>query len=106
MTTLENEFLEYQLLDDSELPDTSLVMADGTVENRRIDEVWSEIFGMKNFVTGLKRFPTLAKFITAIPLIPHNNATVRDYFNGEEKQNRVPFRHGCWYTFCLNCNQN
>ena len=41
VTTLENEFLEYQLLDDSELPDTSLVMADGTVENRRIDEVWS-----------------------------------------------------------------
>ena len=41
MTTLENEFLEYQLLDDSELPDTSLVTADGTVENRRIDEVWS-----------------------------------------------------------------
>ena len=44
MTTLENEFLEYQLLDDSELPDTSLVMPDGTVENRRIDEVWPEIF--------------------------------------------------------------
>ena len=66
VTTLENEFLEYQLLDDSELPDTSLVMADGTVENRRIDKVWSEIFEMKNFVTGLKRFPTLAKFITAI----------------------------------------
>ena len=27
VTTLENEFLEYQLLDDSEQPDTSVVMA-------------------------------------------------------------------------------
>ena len=37
MTALENEFLEYQLLDDNELPDTSLVMPDGTVE--KIEEL-------------------------------------------------------------------
>lgn len=91
VTTLENEFLEYQLLDDSELPDTSLVMADGTVENRRIDEVWSQIFEMKNFVTGLKRFPTLAKFITAILLIPHSNAHCERLFSMVRK-NRTESR--------------
>lgn len=39
LTSLENEFLEYQLLDDNELPDTTIIMADGTFVNRRVDEV-------------------------------------------------------------------
>ena len=64
--TLENEFFNYQLLDDSEPPSTSFVMADGTTVNRRIDEVWFEILGMKNPVSGTYTFPTLAKFMTAI----------------------------------------
>ena len=86
VTTLENEFLKYQLLDDSELPDTSLVMADGTVENRTIDVVWFEIFKMKNLVTGLKWFPTLAKFMTAILLILHSNANCERLFSMVRKK--------------------
>lgn len=80
VTTLENEFLHYQLLSDSELPDTEVVTADGTTVDRRIDEVWSEIFGMKNFVTGTQRFPTLAKFMATIMIIPHSNADCEDCF--------------------------
>lgn len=80
MRTLENEFLQYQLLSDSELPDTEVVMADCTNVDRRIDEVCSEIFGMKNFVTGTQRFPTLAKFMATIMVIPHSNADCEDCF--------------------------
>ena len=41
LASLENEFLEYQLLDDSERPETSIVLEDGAFVNRRVDEVWS-----------------------------------------------------------------
>ena len=84
VTTLENEFLEYQLLDDSDLPDTSVV-------NRRIDDVWCEIFAMKNLVTGEKRFPILEKFMTAILTIPHSNADCERLFSMVRK-NRTESR--------------
>lgn len=54
LTSLENKFLEYQLLDDDELPHTSLIMADGTSENRRVDKVWGEIVNTENLVTARK----------------------------------------------------
>ena len=68
-------------------------MPDDTVENRprRIDEVWSEIFEMKNVVTGLRRFPTLEKFITTILLIPHINADCERLFSMVRK-NRTESR--------------
>ena len=97
--TLENEFFDYQLLDDSELPSTSIVMADGTTVNRRIDEVWFQIFGMKNPVTGTSRFPTLAKFMTAILILPHSNADCERLFSMVRK-------YGCWHTFRLNFYQS
>ena len=51
LASLENEFLEYQLLDDSERPETSIVLEGGAFVNRRVDEVWCEIFNMKIPVT-------------------------------------------------------
>ena len=54
LTSLENKFLEYQLLDDDELPDMSLIMVDGTSENRRVDKVWGEIVNTENLVTARK----------------------------------------------------
>ena len=57
LASLENEFLEYQLLDDSERPETSTVLEGGAFVNRRADQVWCEIFNMKNPVTGQQRFP-------------------------------------------------
>ena len=43
LASLENEFLEYQLLDDSERPEKSIVLEGGAFVNRRVDEVWCEI---------------------------------------------------------------
>ena len=57
LASLENEFLEYQLLDDSERPETSTVLECGAFVNRRVDQVWCEIFNMKNPVAGKQRFP-------------------------------------------------
>lgn len=57
LASLENEFLEYQLLDDSERPEISTVLEGGAFVNRRVDQVWCEIFNMKNPVTGQQRFP-------------------------------------------------
>lgn len=57
LASLENEFLEYQLLDDSERPETSTVLEGGAFVNRRVDQVWCEIFNMKNPVAGKQRFP-------------------------------------------------
>ena len=44
LASLENEFLEYQLLDDSERPEISTVLEGGAFVNRRVDQVWCEIF--------------------------------------------------------------
>lgn len=66
-------------------------MFDGIVENRRIDEVWFEIFEMKNFVIGLRRFFILVKFIIAILLILYSNADCERLFLMVRK-NRIEFR--------------
>lgn len=79
--TLGNEFLDYKLLDDSELPSTSFVMADGTIVSRRIDEVWFDLFWMKDPVKGANTFLVLAKFMTAILIIPHSNADCERLFS-------------------------
>lgn len=81
LTALENEFLEYQFLSDHELPDTSIVMADGTLMNRRVDEIWNEISQMKNLVTGQERFPILGKFMAGLLVIPHSNAGCERLFS-------------------------
>lgn len=91
LTSLENEFLEYQLLDDNELPDTTIIMADGTFVNRRVDEVWFEIVNMKNLVTGRQRFPVLGKFIAGLLVIPHSNADCERLFSMVRK-NRTEMR--------------
>ena len=83
LTALENEFLEYQFLSDHELPDTSIVMADGTLMNRRVDEIWNEISQMKNLVTGQERFPISLwlAFWSSHTAMP----TVRDCFQWSER---------------------
>lgn len=65
-------------------------MFDGIVENRRIDEVWFEIFEMKNFVIGLRRFFILVKFIIVILLILYSNVDCERLFLMVRK-NRIEF---------------
>lgn len=65
-------------------------MVDGIVENRRIDKVWFEIFEMKNFVIGLKRFFILVKFIIVILFILYSNVDCERLFLMVRK-NRIEF---------------
>ena len=60
-------------------------LEDGAFVNRRVDEVWSEIFNMKNPVTGQQRFPVLRKFITGLLVIPHKNADYKRLFSTVRK---------------------
>lgn len=57
LPALENEFLEYQLLDDDELPATSTVMADGTSMNIRVDEESKSL--MLRIVSWYQAIPAL-----------------------------------------------
>ena len=52
--------------------------------NRRVDEVWCEIFNMKNPVTEQQRFPVLGKLITGL-LVILVMPTVRGYFQWYER---------------------
>lgn len=80
LASVENEFLEYQLLDDSERPETSSVLEGGAFVNRRVDEVWCEIFNVKNPVTGQQRFPCYESLLLASLLFRKVMPTMRGYF--------------------------
>lgn len=49
--------------------------------NRRVDEVWCEIFNMKNPVTEQQRFPVLGNLITGLLVILHGNADCERLFS-------------------------
>ena len=83
---LESEFLDCQLLTDGELPELCRQQEDGTSVDCRIDEVWNEIYSMKDPATGHLRFPILSTLTRAVIVIPHSNADCERVFFGGQKE--------------------
>ena len=98
MDKLQEEFIQYQLLERSDIPDMIWTQAlikeeregDDKVEYFRMDVIWAYLMGLKN-IDGFLTFSLLSQAARVVLVIPHSNA-------GEEcvfsliKHNKTP---GC-----------
>ena len=98
MDRLQEEFIDYQLLLKSEIPDAvwkeALIYEVGTDGNKkqyhRMDIIWSYLSGVKN-VDSSTRFESLSRVAQLVLVIPHSNAGEERVFS-LIKQNRTPCR--------------
>lgn len=98
MDKLQEEFVQYQLLERRTIPDTvwelALMREDGEGEEKiqyfRMDVIWSYLMGLKNTDSSLT-FPLLSKVARLVLVIPHSNAGEERVFS-LIKQNKTPIR--------------
>ena len=76
-----DEFLDFQLLDESDIP--TCVWENSKSENsyHRMDVIWAFLTSMKSSVTGMPRFPTLGKVAQLVLILPHSNADAERVFS-------------------------
>ena len=94
LNKLEEEFLDYQLLEHTEIPEyvwESAVVMDGESQHyHRIDSIWAYLSTMRN-PDGMQRFPMLAKVAHLVLVLPHSNAAEERVFSMVTK-NKTAFR--------------
>ena len=94
VNALEDEFLQYQLLEQFHIPDTvwqaALVRDDENTQHHRMDIVWAHISQMKN-ADGSLMFERLSKVAILILTLPHSNAEEERVFSMISK-NKTRFR--------------
>lgn len=93
---LEEEFVDYQLLKDEDIPHnvwheaTVVVNEEDGHKYYRMDLIWNYLSSMKSF-DGYERFKRLAQVAKLILIIPHSNANEERVFSMVRK-NKTPFR--------------
>lgn len=74
---LGEEFINYQLLQQSSIPDSvwesALVHEDDTIKHHRMDIIWGHMSKMKS-AGGTILFPRLCKVAQLVLILPHSNA--------------------------------
>lgn len=98
MDRLQEEFIDYQLLEKSDIPDTvwneALMYEEGAEEEKkqyhRMDMIWGCISDLKNCDASY-RFQYLSRVAKLVLVIPHSNAGEERVFN-LIKQNKTPTR--------------
>ena len=99
--TLQEEFIDYQLLENSHIPqavwnEAIITANESTTAHHRMDLIWGHIATICN-ADGSKKFANLFKVTQLILCIPHSNA-------GEERVfNLITFVH-VWTLKEFNCN--
>lgn len=83
---LGEELIEYQLLDDSEIPESvwksATIQEDESVTYYRMDIIW-------HYLANLQ-IGRISKVAELVLIIPHSNAEEERFFYGSEKQNVIP----------------
>ena len=96
MNKLEEEFLQYQTMNDSDIPtkiwEEALVKEDKDKDSRkyRMDVIWAYLNTLKN-IDGKLIFEWLAKVALLVLTIPHSNAQEERVFSLVTK-NKIKFR--------------
>ena len=93
LNKLGEEFLDYQMMERTELPESvwkSALVVDGKSQYYRMDEVWTYLSSMKS-VDGTLRFPMLTKVAQLVLVLPHSNAQEERVFSLVTK-NKTMFR--------------
>ena len=94
MNNLEEEFMRYQLLDDSEIPDnvwnSALIYEEDEVKHFRIDKLWAYL-RTAQYPDGSLIFAKLAKVALLVLTLPHSNAEEERVFSMVTK-NKTKFR--------------
>lgn len=73
---LYNEYLEYQLLADEEIPTDVWTRSGG-----RLDVLWAHLGKVTSRVSGIQRFPRLAQVAKLVLVLPHSNADAERVFS-------------------------
>ena len=76
LNKLEEEFLEYQLLEQSQIPESvweSALAVEGESQYYRADELWAYMNTMK-CGDGMLKFPRLSEVAKLALVLPHSNA--------------------------------
>ena len=97
MNQLEEEFLQYQLLDKKDIPDSVWKSAltsqqDNEVSQYRIDTLWAYLKTVK-YPDGLLKFEKIARVACVVLTLPHSNAEEERVFSLVTK-NKTKFRPG------------
>ena len=89
--SLTEEFNEYQLLRDSDIPDHVMESCKTDRGDLKLDSLWSFIRQMKDHAENALLFPPLWKAVRLILTIPHSNAEEERVFSIVRK-NKTCFR--------------
>lgn len=91
---LGEEFIDYQLLELKEVPESvlksAIVIDEEKTQHHRMDTIWAYLSGLRG-VDGMLRFPKLAKVAQFVLIIPHSNADEERVFSMVTK-NKTVFR--------------
>lgn len=91
---LGEELIEYQLLDDSEIPESvwksATIQEDESVTYYRMDVIWHYLANLKA-VDGSNRFGRISKVAKLVLILPHSNAKEERIFSMVRK-NKTSFR--------------
>ena len=90
---VEDEFLEYQLLQEATIPDTvwqAALVVDGETHHHRMDVICSHLMKMKD-PSGCPMFENLARIALLVLTLPHPNAEDERVFSLVTK-NKTKFR--------------
>ena len=89
--SLTKEFIEYQLLRDSDIPDHVMESCKTDRGDLKLDSLWSFIGQMNDHAENALLFPRLWKVVRLILTIPHSNAEEERVFSIVRK-NKTCFR--------------
>ena len=93
--SLTEEFNEYQLLRDSDIPDHVMESCKTDRGDLKLDSLWSFIGQMKDHAENALLSPRLWKVVRLILTIPHSNAEKeRVFFHRKEEQNLLSAKVG------------
>ena len=94
LNKLEEEFLDYQLMEYTEVPESvwasAVVVDEESRQHHRMDILWAYLSTMKN-PDGMLRFPMLSKVAHLVLVLPHSNAQEERVFSLVTK-NKTAFR--------------
>ena len=94
LSALEGEFLDYQLMETTEIPssvwESPATVSESDPTTYKIDSLWSYLVGMKNG-DGTYRFEKLCKVAMLVLILPHSNAPEERVFSMISK-NKTKFR--------------
>ena len=94
LSALEEEFLDYQLMESTEIPssvwESAATVTKSDHATYKIDSLWSYLVGMRRG-DGTYRFEKLRKIAMLVLILPHSNALEERVFSMVSK-NKTKFR--------------